>query len=73
MFIPIEGEDCILLNGAIAFVNAEGRTTVYYSDGSTRETGFRPVTLKARYLQIMKQGRKASYEKASKGGTGNEQ
>ncbi|MGI6074822.1 MAG: hypothetical protein ACOYD9_00440 [Pyramidobacter sp.] len=54
MFIPIEGEDCIFLQNAVAFVHDERRTTVYYTDGSTTLTGFRPVTLARRYRKLMR-------------------
>ena len=56
MFIPIEGEDCILLSGAIAFVHGKENTAVHYADGTVRTTGFRPVTLKARYVRLMERG-----------------
>lgn len=53
MFIPIEGEDCIFLQNAVAFVHDGRCTTVYYTDGRTTVTGFRPVTLARRYRKLM--------------------
>ncbi len=55
MFIPIEGEDCIFLQNAIALVHEVERTTVYYVDGRKDFTGFRPVTLARRYRDLMRE------------------
>lgn len=55
MFVPTEGENCILLDDVIAMTHADRKTTVYHSDGRTEKTGFRPVTLKARYVQMLKE------------------
>lgn len=55
MFIPIEGEDCIFLENVIALVREGERTTVYYRDGRISVTGFRPVTLKRRCQELMRE------------------
>lgn len=55
MFIPTEGEDCIFLYDAVALIHEEKNTVVYYADGRTGTTGFRPVTLKRRYKELMKE------------------
>ncbi len=55
MFIPIEGEDCIFLQNVVALVHDEKGTAVYYTDGRTGSTGFRPVTLARRYRDLMRE------------------
>ena len=55
MFIPIEGEDCIFLQNAVALVHGERNTTVYYADGRVSVTGFRPITLRRRYRELMRE------------------
>ena len=55
MFIPIEGEDCVFLEDVIALVHDEGVTTVWYGSGRKSLTGFRPVTLRRRYRELMKE------------------
>ena len=67
MFIPIEGEDCIFLENVVALVHDEGRTTVYYGDGHTSVTGFRPVTLKRRYRELMRGARHVALPRSQEG------
>ena len=55
MFIPIEGEDCIFLEKAIALVREDDRTVVYYDDGRKSVTGFRPSTLARRYEDLFEE------------------
>ena len=55
MFIPIEGEDCVFLEDVIALVHDDDGSAVWYGSGRKSRTGFRPVTLKRRYRELMKE------------------
>ncbi len=57
MFIPLEGQDAIYIGRIVAMVRRGDETSLYLRDGTTKNTVFRPETLRKRYNAFRKEAR----------------
>ncbi|MGI6782847.1 MAG: hypothetical protein ACOX5A_01360 [Aminivibrio sp.] len=57
MIIPLEGQDAVSATRIVAMVRSGDKTFLYFRDGTTATTGFRPETLRKRYNAFCKEAR----------------